>query len=652
MKVLAALQRESPLALAREAFWRARRRWRQIHLKSRIESARCPVVYRPLGYYQLQPNGIDQRSRETILRAADAVCGGWFPWFAYPPVHLGFPPRWNFDFVSGISWPDAPGETVQVVRHDGSDVKIPWDLSRLQFLPVLGKAWRLSGEERYRMAAKELLSDWIEKNPPGAGINWTIAMEAALRAISICLFLDLLTPQPGDQNELWWRRVTTSLWQHLLFIEAHNEFSYFVRGNHYLSNLVGLFCLVSFLRGPGIEKRKLSYQTLLEREMLLQVYEDGGGYEASTGYHLLNLQMFTTGFLLMRCQGIEANPKFSGRLRGMYRFLAALSSRGGRVPHLGDCDDGRIELLVDDLEQMLGPDSNDRHSLRVSGTLGIGEALFRENYGGNKADAVWYVPVSASPEPRHKDAAHRRCVIFPDSGLAVGRNGPLDVVFLAMPNGILGKGTHTHNDKLSVIVRLNGEEVFSDSGTGCYTRDVQLRNQLRSTSAHNTVQVDGEEQNRFSKSPGSVFNIGDDAHVTPIGTEETPESLVLWASHDGYARLGVRHTRKLKLSSVSLLTLEDSLTGSGHHSFELRFHLHHRWRVKVLQRIGREVECFIEGAHSAVELICQAAVDLQCSCIAGRISPAYGLVVNAQTISVRGSFETALNLVSCISQEA
>jgi hypothetical protein len=386
--------------------------------------------------------------------------------------------------------------------------------------------------------------------------------------------------------------------------------------------------------------------------MLLQVYEDGGGYEASTGYHLLNLQMFTTGFLLMRCQGIEANPKFSGRLRGMYRFLAALSSRGGRVPHLGDCDDGRIELLVDDLEQMLGPDSNDRHSLRVSGTLGIGEALFRENYGGNKADAVWYVPVSASPEPRHKDAAHRRCVIFPDSGLAVGRNGPLDVVFLAMPNGIMGKGTHTHNDKLSVIVRLNGEEVFSDSGTGCYTRDVQLRNQLRSPSAHNTVQVDGEEQNRFSKSPGSVFNIGDDAHVTPIGTEETPESLVLWASHDGYARLGVRHTRKLKLSSVSLLTLEDSLTGSGHHSFELRFHLHHRWRVKVLQRIGREVECFIEGAHSAVELICQAAVDLQCSCIAGRISPAYGLVVNAQTISVRGSFETALNLVSCISQEA
>jgi hypothetical protein len=656
MKLLTVLQRESPLILAREAVWRTRRRWRQIQFKSRVESATCPVVYRSAGYYRLQATGIEQRSHETILRAADAVCSGRFLWFAYPPAQLGFPPRWNLDFVSGISWPDAPGEAVQVVRHDGSDVKVPWDLSRLQFLPVLGKAWRLSGEERYRVAAQELLSDWIEKNPPGVGVNWTIAMEAALRAISICLFLELLAPQPHERNEPWLRQVTTSLWQHLLFIEAHNEFSYFCRGNHYLSNLLGLFCLSSFLQGPGMEKRKSFYRALLDQEILQQVYEDGGGYEASTGYHVLNLQMFTTGLLLMKCQGIEPSPEFSGRLRGMYRFLATLASRRGRVPHLGDCDDGRIELLIDDMEQMLGPNLNVRHSLSVSGLLGIGEALFREEYGGSKADAVWYVPVSAYAEPRQNAALPRRCVVFPDSGLAVGSEGRLEVVFLAMTNGIMGKGTHTHNDKLSVVVRLNGEEVFSDSGTGCYTRDVQVRNQFRSTSAHSTVQIDGEEQNRFSKSPGSAFIIGDDAHVTPIETEETPESLLLWASHSGYARLDVTHTRKVKLSAAPLLTIEDHLTGWGRHSFDLRFHLQPRWRVRVLQETGREVKCLIEetyeGAHSALEFTCQAAVDLQCSCIPAGRSPAYGLVVDAHTILVRGSFETALNLVSCISQKA
>ena len=29
---------------------------------------------------------------------------------------------------------------LRIVRHDGSDVKAPWELSRLQFSPVLAKA--------------------------------------------------------------------------------------------------------------------------------------------------------------------------------------------------------------------------------------------------------------------------------------------------------------------------------------------------------------------------------------------------------------------------------------------------------------------------------------------------------------------------------
>ncbi|MGB6472799.1 MAG: alginate lyase family protein [Candidatus Sulfotelmatobacter sp.] len=595
---------------------------------------------------------MDQRSREVILRAADVVCGGGFPWFAYPPAQLGFPPSWNLDFVSGISWPDAPAETLQVVRHDGSDVKVPWDLSRLQFLPVMGKAWRLSGNERYRIAACELLSDWIGKNPTGTGVNWAIAMEAALRSISMCLFLSLLAPEPGEHDTAWWREVATSLWQHLLFIEAHNEFSYFCRGNHYLSNLIGLFCLSSFLDGPGMEKRRRSYRTLLEQEMMLQVYEDGGGYESSTGYHVLNLQMLTAGFLLMKCQSIEPSAEFSGRLRGMYRFLAALASRCGRVPHLGDCDDGRIELTVDDLEQMLVPNPDGRHSLKVSGILGTGEALFGEDYGGTMADAAWYGSVSNCAENPQPCGARQRCVVFPNSGVAVAREGPLEVVFLAMPNGIMGKGTHTHNDKLSIVVRLKEEEVFSDAGTGCYTRNVKVRNCFRSTSAHNTVQVDGEEQNRFSKSPGSTFIISNDASVAPVEKIETSESLVLCASHDGYARLGVRHTRKLTLCSGPLLTLEDLLTGWGRHDFELRFHLRRQWGVKLLQPTGREVTCIIEGAQSALQLTCRSHVDLQCYCIRGEISPAYGLVVEAHTILVRGSFETAVTLVSCVSQKA
>ena len=197
---------------------------------------------------------------------------------------------------------------------------------------------------------RDLLSNWIERNPVGVGVNWMIAMEAALRAISICLFLELAGP--GSDDAKWIGDVTLSLWHHLLFIEAHNEFSHLARSNHYLSNVVGLFCLSSFLHGPGMEQRRRYYRGLVEQEILSQVREDGGDFEASTGYHVLVQQMFTCAWLLMRSQEAQPSAEFSGRLERMYGFLAGLADQRGRVPHLGDCDDGRVELLSDDLEQM------------------------------------------------------------------------------------------------------------------------------------------------------------------------------------------------------------------------------------------------------------------------------------------------------------
>jgi len=397
-----------------------------------------------------------------------------------------------------------------------------------------------------------------------------------------------------------------------------------------------------------MEERRRLYQGLLEREILLQVYDDGGDYEASSGYHLLNLQMFTSALLLMRSQKIEPALDFADRLRAMYRFLMALADQHGQVPLIGDCDDGRIELQSDDLEQMLGEGSDGRHSLTVSSSLGVGEALFGERYEGRTDDAAWYRPVSDSREGPSAGPVGRRCLVFPKSGLAIARVGTAEVVFSAMPNGIDGKGSHTHNDKLSLVVRIDGDELLSDSGTGCYTRDSELRNRFRSTAAHNTIQIDGEEQNRFSKLPQAVFQICDDAHVTPIAAEDTDEGQVLRASHDGYSRLGVVHTRIVKLAPESLLTLEDQLISSGSHMFEARFHLQSLWQVDVQQAKGSEVRCRIQGPRLAAHLSCQSPVELQMHCLAGETSTAYGVTDVARQIMVRGSFLGSLRLFSRI----
>src|SRR2546425_3293476 len=110
MRWINAIRRESAWTLAREAVWRTHRRWRQHLFREHLEVTGCPVSYRPVGYYQVQPNGLGDRSRRAILRYADAVCSGRFPSFGYGAAQLGFPPQWNFDFVSGGTWPETKSD--------------------------------------------------------------------------------------------------------------------------------------------------------------------------------------------------------------------------------------------------------------------------------------------------------------------------------------------------------------------------------------------------------------------------------------------------------------------------------------------------------------------------------------------------------------
>ena len=643
-KLVVTLRRESVVTLARETLWRTSRRWKQARFPAQVANSRCPVEFRPRGYYRTPIS--ESGAHALILHHADRLCGGDFPCLSYGLVKLGYPPEWNLDFVSVKDWPQISSQLLKPVRHDGSDVKVPWELSRLQFLPVLGKAWVLTREDRYRRAALELLSDWIKKNPVGIGIHWTLAMEAALRSMSMCFLLELLSPFPVE-DRAWLQDVTTSLWQHLLFIEAHNEFSHFARSNHYLSNIVGLLCLSIYLDGARMESRRENYCRLVEQEILHQTYDDGGHYEASTGYHVLVTQMFTSALLLMKAHGREPAPHFLSRLQSMYRLLSALADDRGRLPQIGDCDDGRVELLADDLERMLHP-PDQRDSLAISSLLGIGECLFSENYRGQREEAVWYGLHGCEQRPSHPPRTDRRSKIFPRSGLAVGALGETQAIFLAVPNGIAGRGSHTHNDKLSIILRIAGEEFLTDSGTYCYTRDPDRRNRLRSTAAHNTVMIDGEQQNRFSTTPGALFTISDDAKVSPIVEKLIGDTLSFTASHDGYRRIGVTHTRTVTLDPNRGVLIEDDFTGNGEHEFEASWHLPSSWNVQLSRVTGSTVSCRASGRRP-VEMEWSATSELRLNSAPVEISKAYGITRMATRVIVNAKSHTPFKLVTRLS---
>ena len=125
----------------------------------------------------------------------------------------------------------------------------------------------------------------------------------------------------------------------------------------------------------------------------------------------------------------------------------------------------------------------ERHSLRVGSLCGLASHLLQIPMGAKEKTrpGLGLRPGSAG-KPEQKPVS-----VMPDSGIAVLRSGEASVIFCAMPNGLRGKGSHTHCDKLSIVFRLGPEEVFCDSGSRCYTRSAELRNLDRSTRAHNTL---------------------------------------------------------------------------------------------------------------------------------------------------------------------
>jgi hypothetical protein len=610
LRKLATALREEPLPiLVGEATWRGVRAIRKRLMRLTGPGA-CRVSFHPIGYHESQAQFASDRSREAILAYADTILRGEYPLMGYGSPRLGVEPDWHCDWVSGKRWPLEASEKIQIVGHDGSDVKAPWELSRLQFGLVVAKAWALTGEPKYREFLRSLLMHWILKNPLGKGVNWTVAMEAALRGISLCLTMELLWPFTTEERP-WLDQMTASLWQHLRFIEAHSEFSFRLRSNHYLSNIVGLTTLSAYLRGSGMRRRLRKYARAVQREILRQTYADGGDVEASTSYHLLVAQMGLHSFAVQQRSGCAIAEDFTARLRLMFAWIAALTDEAGRLPHLGDSDSGRVELLPDDIAQATQPACL-RHSLRTGSLSAF-------------ASHVLQLPVGTG---RHEQ---KPVLLLRESGVAVLRSGDASVLFSAMPNGLEGKGSHTHCDKLSIIFRLGSEEVFCDSGSWCYTRSASRRNLDRSTRAHNTLMIDGADQNRIPSDPQMLFQCGNEAAVSDITIMQGDE-ISARASHKGYARLGIGHQRTVQLSEQWLL-LTDEVSGAAQHALDLRFVLGPEWRASSDVSSGETVSCVIAGPRR-VTLVCETESRLALSILPMEISREYGAGLPASCILI------------------
>ena len=424
-------------------------------------------------------------------------------------------------------------------------------------------------------------------------------------------------------------RFLRALFTHGEFIVKHLEKAD-LNGNHYLCDGVGLVFLGCFFRRARPAAAWLALgRAIVEGEIVEQTTADGVDFEQATAYHRLVLECFLTSYELLRRHGEDVPAACWQRLERMCEFVQAYTKPDGRSPLIGDADDGRVQILG-------SQPMTDHRYLLSHGAVLFRRGDFRSSAGRCWEETFWLLGADAPDRfLQVPEAPAPGSTAFPDGGFYVLRAPGTHLVVDCGEVGMRGRGGHGHNDILSFELFLNGFNVVTDCGAFLYTASREWRNLFRSTAFHNTLEVDGEELNRFI-GPDALWQLHYDAK--PAGAEMRigGEADCFRGSHSGYARLAppVTHTREWLVDKQHPRVLvRDRVAGEGTHALAWRFHLDPAVAPEV---DGSDVRLTCEG-RTVWLLPDETAAAFSLSVEAGWVSPSYGVKVPTNVLVWRAT---------------
>jgi len=489
---------------------------------------------------------------EEIIKDGEKIVSHVFNLLGSNDKYLGKRLPWNVDFKTDFVWKNKFYKNIRVIDlSNNSDVKVPWELSRFQHIFTLGKAYLLTEDEKYAAEFKEELEDWIKCNPVEMSVNWVCTMDTAIRAVNLIIGYYFFKDSQVISKEFW-MEFYKSLYLHGKFIIRNLENRGAHRGNHYLSDVVGLMWLGLFFGDfDNNSKQWLDYaKKEFEKEMFIQVNEDGTNYEASTSYHRLVTELFLITTLLCNKNHISFSNAFTLRLEKMCEFIMDITKPNNLTPLIGDGDDGRL-VIPSNYSSLERRDFT--HLLAVAGEY-FNRDDFRY-YGRNyKEEALWiagtYKENPTKPE-KLKSKAYR------NGGYYLLRNDNIYSLIRCGELSFRGEGGHSHNDQLSFELNVHGEDFIVDPGTYVYTADYEMRNLFRSTKVHNTLSIEGYEQNHYDKY--NLFYMKEETFAQCLFFNENK----FVGRHFGYeGKCGVIHQRTIEIRENQIY-IEDEILEEG-----------------------------------------------------------------------------------------
>ena len=339
-----------------------------------------------------------------------------------------------------------------------------FNLHYLEFLIPVAAAFRDTEDRTCYECFKDYCQKWIRDNQEGTGDGWhpyTISLRLTNLWICMDAFGEIL-----KEDKVFFRQLNNSMYAQYLHLQKKLELH--LLGNHYFENLKAVMFGALYFKEPGIyDEYKFKFQEEIEEQIL----PDGVHYERSLMYHKIILEDLMRTAKAVHAADRLLYQELSAVIQKMADAMYSLEDGMGHTPLFNDAGDNVARTMVSLL------------------------AALRDEFGIT---------------PNYQQA-------FPDAGYYTLRGNGLKLILDAgeiAPSYMAG---HGHCDGLSFELSWHGHPVFVNSGTGQYQG--QLRSYFRSTKAHNTVLIDGEEQSQCwgeHRVAGRIFEVSGSAKENTV----------------------------------------------------------------------------------------------------------------------------------------
>ena len=437
--------------------------------------------------------------------------------------------------ISGIYMSDDEFIFLNVARNITAN-HIDWqpdDMSRL---------WQynlhyfdfLREEARSVENKKALIDDWIQANQQGSQPGWE-PFTVSLRIVNWVFFF--LTEIKDENIPQAW---LDSLFEQSLWLSKNNEKH--ILANHYFENIKALMFASVYFQSTLAEKWLEQSQQLLREQLQEQFLEDGGHYEKSPQYHCLMVENCLDLYNLVANNRVVCDSSLQVILKSQIEYslhwLNDMHYHNGDIPLFNDSANGIAPSYI--------------ALCQYASRLFLYEPEASITTGGKLIDlyASGYYGIEAGLDKFLIDC---------------GDIGP------SYQPG------HAHCDFLSYELAFDDQMIIVDAGVYEYTEG-EMRAYVRSTKAHNTITVDGDDQSEL----WAAFRVARRATKLHAEITHKDRGANFKGSYEGFyaVRGRAKHMRNVDMilsddgNGIERIAVKDSVQFSGEHQVENYIHLH------------------------------------------------------------------------------